>query len=871
MDPDRRIRELESQVERLTGMVTELMAQRDEAHAAALHAAPQEAGPGEVLPETAPLEAHPRHKRPESAALVEQVRQRMDHVLGGDSPELLEARIGAVWLSRLAVVALMTALALGARMVFDTDAIGPAQKVAIGYVLAVAFTAYGFIAGRREDFFAEALLGCGLACLYFTTYAAFFIDQMRIVDQLPFTAPIRIALISGCLVLLILAAHWRRSQTVAGLGLFLAYYTVVVSCTQSPTVENLAHAFLTSGILAAAALFFHFLHRWLFFSWAALVGSHLTYIVFLLRMPQGLELSQADYFWISNGFLTGSYLLFSLACVSDARKTGEYRRTVAPLSGVNSAVYLTLTYFAVREHFPEQQWMFRAGVGTVLLALAILAETTGPRRNYLFQIYIAKTVILYTMALQAYLASRGEILLVAMSIECLALSFSYHRSGIVAFKVLGLGLGAVTFTACLLALKMAGSISWGGYTVPANWFSAVGVALFFQLIAWYYERFVRPLKPEQRVTSGQWFMADTALDLRSATMAIVHAAGGALILLAITIVELDDDPALPFVLAGEAAMLGGLGLILRTPQIEVASLLMGVAGHLCFYAFLWMPMAGFQEQRHFAAATGFLAGFTYLGAYAWERYLRRFKHPRYAWEHHLVAAVPYLSATLLLAILIRVEIIPVGRPAVQALMGMLLLFAGVLTRYPGLRASGVLALGMAVQDFYFCALYEPTSSIARTPHFMRYFALFLAMLALSERCLARLQRLDGDSFRIENALRTVFAGTLVVLGALGLHQWAPENRYPLYLLSLAVAAILFGALCRERRYRWGALFLFAVVLVRAYVYFQKLPPLYQIATFGALALVLLAVSWGYSRILKRRRKQAEMAAPPPVQRTNPDA
>ena len=845
-ESNKRIHELEAQVERLTGMVSRLLEEREEHEKAQDPRKTSESGE-----EKKKLRAEPQ-------PLVRQMRERVDHALGGDALEPLESRIGAIWLSRLAAVAIMTTLALAARTTLFSDIIGPNQKVLIGYGIAAAFALYGIVSGRRGDFFAEALLGCGLAGVYFVTYAAFFIEQTRVTwPVLPWGWDVALVLLS--LVFLIAVAHWRRSQTVAGIGLFLAYYTVAVSALQAPTVQNMAHALITCAILAAAVFCFHLAHRWLLLSWGALIATHLTYIVYFWRKPIGLDMPDDVYFWISNGFLAICFILFSLTCVVDARKTGEYRRTVAPMSGVNSAVFLVLTYLAIREHYPEQQWMFRLAVGTLFLIFAIFAETAGPRRNYLFQIFIAKTVILYTLTLQAFLSEHGEILLVAMAIECLALGLSYSRSGIVVFKALGLGLAIITFTGCLLSINMDGTLHLHDYDIPANWFSAAGAAFFFQITAWYYEKFVRRTKPEYRITSGQWFLADTALDLRGATMAIIHAAGGAFLLLTITIFELDNDPALPFILAGEGVIFAGMGLVLRTAQIEVASVLLGAAGHLCFYYMLSSGHPEFVNQGNFVLYTTFLALFTYVGAYAWERYLRRYRHPdQELLEHHVVAAVPYLAGTFLLAILLALRLEPLHRPAAQGALGAVLLLLGVLTRYPGIKASGVLALGAA--SAFFCrGLMDVEVPLAQNPDFPRFALLFLGTLVISERFFTLLQHQERRPSRLEDALRTLLAILLVSLGALGLYKWAPPSDFLLYLLSFGVLLILLGALFRESRYRWGALLLFAVILIHTFIYFRAMSGLYQVLTFGASAIVLLAVSWGYSMASRRRRKARKSA------------
>jgi membrane protein implicated in regulation of membrane protease activity len=99
---------------------------------------------------------------------------------------------------------------------------------------------------------------------------------------------------------------------------------------------------------------------------------------------------------------------------------------------------------------------------------------------------------------------------------------------------------------------------------------------------------------------------------------------------------------------------------------------------------------------------------------------------------------------------------------------------------------------------------------------------------------------------------------MVALGMLGLYKWSPEHEFIFYLLGLAVVAISLGALFRESRYRWGALFLFAVVIVWAFSRFKDLSEFYQVLTFGAPAVVLLVVSWAYSR---GRKKKSPKPAP----------
>lgn len=867
LDPEKRIADLESQVRHLTSLVERLIKEKRPTP-------PSVPVASEMKPSAAQTGASVQtvvHESRDTAAAkpMQDVRRKLDKALQKDSDETFEAHIGSVWLSRLAIVVFMTAVALAARTTFWSERIGPPEKVMIGYAVALAFIGYGCLSRKGRDVFGQIILGGGLAGLYFTTYAAFFISQMQLFDAPLWAFPVLLA----CLAFMAVVAHLRRSQTVAGISFFLAYYTVVVSCTQqTPDLDNMVYALLTCAALAVATLLFHIAHRWILFTWLALIATHVTYILFFFQQPAGLGLPSNIYFWISNGFLTVCFILFSLTCIVDAWKMGEYRKMVAPMSGVNSGFFLVLTWLAIRAEYPMEQWMFRLGTAGMFLIFAVLVEVSGPRRNYLFQIYIAKTVIMLTLALQAYLSDSGEKLLVAMAIECLALGFSYKRSGIVVFKALGLLLMMITFLGCIFSVRMQGDIVMGPLTVPSNWFSAVGVAVSFQVVAWFYEKFVRPIRREQRMTGGQWFLADTFLDVHGASMAMLHAAAGAMVLLAITVMERSGDVALPYLLAGQGLLLAGMGLALFTPQIEVGSVLLLAAAHVCYHVFLWIPppeVQGFAMQEGFVLYTLLLAGFTYGGAHAWERYLKRFRREGEELEHQVVAALPYLAATAMIITLITRRVDAVHAPAVHGGVGAALLFLGLLSGYSGVKASGILAIVAGVAQFYW-EMYQTATPLAQQDGFLPYFLIFLATFTAAERIIILLEHRQHGATQKDDMLRTGIVAMVAIIGLAGFYMWSPKTLLVFYLLGLAVALIALGALFRESRYRWSALALLAIVTARAFMLLRNLEPIYQVLTFGAAAAVLLVVSWAYSRI-RRKPHDAQAPAPPaPAEHDGPN-
>lgn len=829
MDPEKRIEELERELGELRDLVRELARAREPAAGPATPHAPSAA-----------------NERARESGLIHEVRERVDRVLKGDSDESIEAHIGAVWLSRLAVVVMMTAFALAARATFQTVDLGVSEKVALGFATGAAFLFYGLRLRREHDLFADAVAGCGLASIYFTTYAAFFVPPMQaaVLAGSYWALP---ALL-GCLALLAGVAQWRKSPTIAGIGLFLAYYTVLVSATGGGALNEMAYALLTCTALAALTMSFYLLNQWVAFSWAALTATYAAFYFFLYRQPPSLEVSGAAHFWISAGFLTLCYILFSLGFIIDAHRRQEFRRRVAPMSGVNSFLYFALMWFAIRGAYPEQEWLFRTAFALLLAWLTLLSRLAGPRGNYLVQVFAAKTVIMLTLALTAYLS--GEKLLAVLAVESLALGVSYRRSGIVVFKVLGFALMIGTALGAVFSVRAEGLLHVAGYGVPANWFGAVAVAAVFTVAACFYENFTRGVRRHERAYRSQWLLAGSFLDVSSNTIAMGYAACAALVLLSITAVTRNEDPALPYLLAGEGVVLAAAGFVLRTRQVDVAAVLLLAPAHMAYYVFLYLPLPGFTEQAHYTALTVALSLFTFVGAYLWERYLRGLAEVD-TWEHHMTAALPYLAGAFMLVTLIQQTLTPVQTPAASGALGAMLLLAGMAAGYPGVKAAGLLALGLATVWFH-GHLHDPAEPLHGMPGFLPYTTACLLSFAAAERAFAWLRGKERAASRMEDHVRTLLVGTALATAVMALFEWRSGHELILGLLVAALASMALGFAFRESRYRWGALFVFGVATLRAFLYLGELEPALQVLTFGAAGLALLGVSWGYARWRRRQ-------------------
>jgi hypothetical protein len=377
------------------------------------------------------------------------------------------------------------------------------------------------------------------------------------------------------------------------------------------------------------------------------------------------------------------------------------------------------------------------------------------------------------------------------------------------------------------------------------------------VVSWFYERFVKPVPPEDRVLRSQWFLADTFVDVGSATAAMLYAAAAAIIVLTITIIDFGTDPILPYVLAGEGALVAALATLLGAPQVRIGGVLLLVAAHVCYYLFLILAIPHFEEQPNYFLFTALVALLTFIGAWFWELYLRRVRDG-HAWEHHVVASLPYLAATAMLGTLINRTMHGTDAAVAQNAVAVVVLFAGALLSLSAVKASGLLALGAGTVCFY-NVLYRGKMLISDN-RFLVSFVLVLFSYCVAERIFKMFQRREKEVLPLEELARTALVVVGTALGLLGLRLTCDLQYLTLYWLVLGMGAVTLGAVFRESRYRWAAIVVFALAVGRAFQHdFWRLTPLYSFLSFAVLAAALLVVAWVYARYRQRTLRVAAEA------------
>ncbi len=819
MDPEKRIAELEAQVRELSAMVHQVLDARE----------------GKKRPPSHPHDHH----------LFQELRARVDRVLRGETEAGIEAHIGAVWLSRTALVLLVGFLALGTRALVLTEALEAWQKLAVIHGVGGGLLVAGIYLWRHHDVFAEGFLGTGLGLLYIGVFSLLIPAPLRLSD-LGTMGPV---LLLACLAAMLGGAWWLRSQTLAVIAALSGFVT---ACWAAPgTPAALQYALFCCGVLALAAFLLQATRGWLLLSWVVVAGTHACLQLAIPR-PEPLDyaslylLDQApDYSLFFMAVFVASYLFLLAATLADCCQTRYYRKSVATLSALNTLLFLRLAWPWAEHHLGPSAWVFWAALAAFWLCGAVAAERPGHVRNHVFPLFLAKGVAAATLALGLYVPR--EWFLGAMGLEGLAIAIAYKRSGIVFFKVLGLGLVVTATVVGLASVRESAVMTIAGHTVPRNLVAALGMGLTFSITAAFYERYVRWMRPEERTVSGQWFLADSMMNWRGASLAIGHAAAAAFVLVSVTIFQFGDDPRMPYFLAAQGLCFALLGLVLLTPQLEVGCIFLLLAAHLCYHVFLWSPLAGFEEQPHYLPLTVVLALLTYLGAYLWERYVRLFHAIGPEWEHHLLATGPYLAATAMLAVLIWRGLDPVYVPGALAGLALALLIVGWLTAFPGVKGSAVLAIA-AGSAAVVRGLRHGDTPLCADPRFPVQLVAYLVACLSSERVVALTQRLADTPSKAEDHVRTLLVAVPVGVGVYAIVTCGPPHYAIAFLLMHGLSALMFGVIFRESRYRWGALLIFAFAIAWGATRFASLSPTYQALAFGLSAVVLLAASWLYAHM-----------------------
>jgi uncharacterized membrane protein len=326
-----------------------------------------------------------------------------------------EMRLGTFWLVRIGVVMLLTGFAFFANYAYHhvVPKLGPGGKISLLYLASGLLLGAGAWWQRRNvkeslKNYAQVLFAGGLAAVYFTTYAAHHIPPLRVIGS---------ALVDGTLLLawagvIAWIADRRKSEVMALFAVGLAFFTSVITRVGEFTLwSNL--------ILTITAVVFLVRNRWATLSFASLATSYAGYAFWRFLHADGWRWATPDEnLWLGAGFLAGYWVVFT---------TATFLSKCEKLSGLNRAAFLTLNNGAFFSLFLLTMlqvhsggfWKLSLGFGSVLLALAALAQKFLPNERPSKNAYLTQGLLLVTLGFITKFS--GLQLSLVLGAECVVL------------------------------------------------------------------------------------------------------------------------------------------------------------------------------------------------------------------------------------------------------------------------------------------------------------------------------------------------------------------------------------------------------------------------------------------------------------------
>lgn len=331
-----------------------------------------------------------------------------------------EMRLGTYWLVRVGIVMLLTGLVFFGNYAYQNfiGKLGPGGKVSLLYLASGILLGAGAWWQRKaakESLrnYAQVLFAGGLAAVYFTTYSAYHVAQLKVIDS---------PLLDGGLLLawagfMVWMADRKKSEVLAFFAIGLAYYTSIITRVGSFTLYS-------NLVLTLAAVFFLVRNRWAALSLGSLVATYSAYGFWRFFDGSAWHWAGPDQgLWMGACFLLSYWVVFSAAVFlsKDERFAGQNR---AGFLTLNNGAFFTMFLLTMLQVRTGGFWKFSLIYGAVLLALAEAARRVLAAEPLAKNAYLTQGLVLVTIGIvtNPHLAGlRLALVLAAESVVLLTL------------------------------------------------------------------------------------------------------------------------------------------------------------------------------------------------------------------------------------------------------------------------------------------------------------------------------------------------------------------------------------------------------------------------------------------------------------------
>lgn len=312
----------------------------------------------------------------------------------------LESKIGAQWLNRIGIVAVLIGVSYFLKYAFDNQWIGPTGRVVIGLLAGIAVVWWSeWFRGRGHQVFSYSLKAVGIGVLYLSLWAAF---------QLYHLIPANAAFFAMAVVTIstVIMALRQDAEVIAAFAIAGGFATpLLLSTGQNRPLELFSYvALLDLGTLVLIAV-----RPWK----RLLLGSFLA--SFTLYVGWYIQYYTSSQFTRTLIFASIFFAIFSLAPLVSRSKLSGTRyfagriSTALVMISLGNAVVYFFQLAAMFERFPpkqQQSLLAWSAVGIAALYLLLSrelrrqAEAEGPQKSQLMPLlHIAIAVGFLTIAI----------------------------------------------------------------------------------------------------------------------------------------------------------------------------------------------------------------------------------------------------------------------------------------------------------------------------------------------------------------------------------------------------------------------------------------------------------------------------------------
>lgn len=380
----------------------------------------------------------------------------------------LEEALGTNWLNKIGIVILVLGIAFF--LAYQLREMGPAGKVAVGFIVSATLLGGGILLERRRGYelLARAGMGGGWALTFFTTYAMYHVTAARVLSSQAADL-VLMGLVAAAMV-----AHSLRyrSQVVTGLAFLLAFSTITISHV---TVYS-----LSAGVVLSIALVVIVLRmRWYELEVLGLCAAYLNHFYWLYQIIEPMQEHKHSFpeFVPSAAILLCYWLIFRVSYILRQPENDAQERIATAAALLNSLGMLCL--FKYQSLHPE--WVFYAllALGAAEVTMALIARK---RRRVAFTVLATIGVTLLFAAVpfrfammnvsMLWLAGTEALLLVGIATrERVFRRLSFAAAGATAIQMLAVD------TARIIGVRAEDAMP--GRVLP------LGFALVFAAIVFY--------------------------------------------------------------------------------------------------------------------------------------------------------------------------------------------------------------------------------------------------------------------------------------------------------------------------------------------------------------------------------------------------